>query len=365
MRGVRRLILAFATQGVGGNDEARMRELLQNHDVEVFPFNRRSKLGSFWDLFRSIRKHRPALVVMEGTGVAGGLSVLLGRWLGGVPYVVSSGDAVGPWVASSYPWLGPLFGLYERVLCFWSAGFIGWTPYLAGRALSFGAPRAITAAGWAPFALSAERRAAARGHMRHRLGIPDQALVVGIAGALIWNRRVQYCYGTELVRAALQVRRPDFRVLIVGDGTGLAHLKRMTEDLTGDTVLFTGRVPRSEVPNYLAAMDVGSLPQSLDGVGSFRYTTKISEYLGARLPVITGQLPFAYDLDSGWLWRIPGEAPWTPRYVDSLAELIDQLTLEQIETKRSVLAHASKDFVRETQVARVTAFIGDLLDSQR
>ena len=61
-------------------------------------------------------------------------------------------------------------------------------------------------------------------------------------------------------------------------------------------------------------MDVASLPQSVDGVGSFRYTTKLSEYLAARLPVVTGEIPLAFDLDDGWMWRLPGDAPWEERY---------------------------------------------------
>jgi len=339
--------------------------LLQHHEFLLFPFDRRAKIQSCWKLLHLIRKRRPALVVLEGTGLAGGLALLLGRWLAGVRYVVSSGDAVGPWVASRYPLLRPLFGLYERTLCFCSAGFIGWTPYLAGRALTFGAPRAVTAAGWASYTLSIDKRTVARREIRQRLGIPDHALVVGIAGSLVWTPRVKYCYGAELVHAALHARRPELRVLIVGDGTGLDHLKRLAGNLDGRTVFFTGRVPQSEVPAYLAAMDVGSLPQSLDGVGNFRYTTKISEYLAAGLPVITGQVPFAYDLDGGWLWRLPGQAPWSPRYLRSLVDLLDGLTPDQLKKKQDALAFPPNEFVRDVQISRVTAFIDDILDSPK
>jgi hypothetical protein len=304
-------ILVFATQGAGGNEEDRIRALLAHFNITVFPFRRADKAAGFRGLLKAIWADKPDLVVMEGTGSAGGLALLLGRWLAGVPYVVSSGDAVGPYLSSRVPLLGPLFGLYERVLCRCAAGFIGWTPYLAGRALSFGTPRAVTAAGWAPFALSDADHAAARARVRQQLGIAADTLVIGIAGALIWNRRLGYCYGYELVRALERVRRPGVAALIVGDGDGRRHLERLAGDRLGRSVYLTGRVPQREVPDYLAAMDLGSLPQSLDGVGSFRYTTKISEYLAAGLPLVTGQLPFAYDLDDGWLWRLPGPTPGT------------------------------------------------------
>ena len=63
----------------------------------------------------------------------------------------------------------------------------------------------------------------------------------------------------------------------------------------------------------MAAFDVGALPQSTDGVGSFRYTTKLSEYAAARLPVITSRIPAAYDLGCEWMWRLPGRGPGRKR----------------------------------------------------
>src|SRR5437667_262209 len=151
-------------------------------------------------------------------------------------------------------------------------------------------------------------------------------IVFGIAGTLDWNRRVGYCYGYELVHAAVRARRRGLRVLIVGDGTGRKPLEHAAGVELGKSVLLTGRVPREQVADYLAAMDVGSLPQSCDGVGSFRYTIKLSEYLSASLPIVTGQIPLAYDLDDGWLWRLPGQAPWDERYLRALARLMEQIT---------------------------------------
>jgi hypothetical protein len=119
------------------------------------------------------------------------------------------------------------------------------------------------------------------------------------------------------------------------------------------------------VPDYLAAMDVGSLPQSVDRTGSFRYTTKISEYLAAALPVVTGEIPLAYDLDDGWLWRLPGPAPWSPRYAQALADLLDRLTQDEIQKKRDAIPRLGPMFDQEIQVARATAFVNDLLAASR
>jgi glycosyltransferase involved in cell wall biosynthesis len=167
----------------------------------------------------------------------------------------------------------------------------------------------------------------------------------------------------ELVRALAEVDRADVRVLIVGDGDGLDHLRDMTAGGHG-RVIFTGRVSRDVVPSYLSAMDVASLPQSVDGVGAFRYTTKLSEYLAARLPVVTGQIPLAYDLDGGWLWRVPGSAPWDDRYVSALADLIGSITHAEVERRKSCVPARLEMFDLDAQRRRVTNFVTDLVQER-
>jgi hypothetical protein len=353
-------VLVFATQGHGGNDEARILALLKGVSPELFPFDRTRKFRMFWRLLSTIRRTKPDLVVMEGTGVAGGAALVLARLLFGRRYVVSSGDAVGPWVGGRVRLLGPVFGLYERILCRLASGFIGWTPYLVGRALTFGTRRAMTAAGWAPFHSAPEQRAADRVRMRAALGIPAENLVVGITGSLVWSGRYGYCYGWELVEAARRVRRSDATFLVIGDGNGRARLEARAKGLPAGRVVFTGRVPQADLPAYYAAMDVASLPQSVDRVGSFRYTTKLPEYLAMGLPVVTGETPLAYDFDGGWLWRLPGAAPWAAEYIAALAALIDGLDSKELAAKQVAVPTDPPEFRYSDQAARAEAFIHDL-----
>lgn len=355
-------IACFATQGEGGGDERRILTLLENFQVQGLPFDRQHKFGSFVRLVRQLIRQRPDLVVMEGTGIAGGLALILARVLVGTRYVVSSGDAVGPFLSQRYPLLAPIAGLYERLLCRLAAGFIGWTPYLVGRALTFGTPRAMTAPGFS----DAYADAKARGRMRQELGIPDEALVVGIVGSLVWSPRLKYCYGWELVRAAQRCRKSDVYFVIVGGGTGLPELERELARSACRSVILTGRVEPERVIDYLAAMDLGSLPQSVDGVGSFRYTTKISEYLAANLPIVTGQIPLAYDLNTGWIAALPGDRPWDDQYIEALANFIDDLTPQALASLRRAVDSAPRYLFDKTrQIAQVTAFVLDLLGESR
>ncbi len=354
-------VAAFATKGTGSNDEDRILALLAPLVPTALPFDKRAKRAGFRSVLRAVAATRPDLLVMEGTGLAGGLACLLARAVYGTRYVVSSGDAVGPFVEAHVRGLGVPFGLYERVLCRLSAGFIGWTPYLAGRALTLGAPRAVTAEGWAPVTPPPDGLAAARRRVRGELGIADGALVVGIVGSLAWNRRAGYCYGYELVRAMAAVTRPDAVALVVGGGSGLARLRDLAGPLLGSRVLLPGEVPADRAVDYMAAMDVGSLPQSVDGVGSFRYTTKLSEYLAAGLPVVTSQVPMAYDLGLDWAWRLPGRTPWGDPFIAALAALVDGLTPAAVAAKRAATAAGRAPFDRDRQVERVSAFVRDLL----
>jgi glycosyltransferase involved in cell wall biosynthesis len=354
----RERILCFATQGHDHLDADRLRGLLEPLQPELYAFDRRSKLRSAAGLVKAVRARRPALVVMEGTGIAGGLALIAIDAVLGVPFVFSSGDAVGPYLELRSRAAGLLGGLYERLLCRRCAGYVGWTPYLVGRALTFGAPRGMTAAGWT----RGEAAAGARAEIRARLGIAPDALVVGLVGSLQWNERVGYGYGAELVRALHRVERRDLVVCVLGDGPGLPRLASLAGEELGARVLLPGRVPPAEVPDYLAAFDLASLPQSVDAVGSFRYSTKLSEYLAAGLPLITGEIPAAYDLDEGYVCRLPGPAPWSPAYIEALAQLLEGLTAEELARRRlAVRQRRSDPFDRAAQQRRMSEFVQDIL----
>ncbi len=351
-------IICFATHGADHLDARRLEYLLEPLRPEVYAFNYDRKLSSAIGLLRTVRSQRPELIVMEGTGIAGGAALLVIGALLRIPFVVSSGDAVGPYLRLRSPLAGLVGALYERLLCRRSAGFVGWTPYLAGRAMTFGARRAMTAPGW-----SAERGSSeTREQLRRRLRIPPGALVVGLVGSLDWTDSVGYVYGLELVRAVRRVQRPEVVVCIVGDGSGRQRLAELAGEDLGDRVLLPGRVAPAEVADYLAAFDLASLSQSVDAVGSFRYSTKLSEYLAAGLPIISGQIPAAYDLDDGYFWRLPGPAPWSETYIGALAELLEGLTEAELAERTAAARGAGAGpFDAAAQQRRVVAFLEDIL----
>jgi Glycosyl transferase 4-like domain/Glycosyl transferases group 1 len=351
-------LLACATQGSGGDDEVRLRALVSAFRATFVEFTKRHKWASAFRLLGQLRSRQFDLFVLEGSGIAGGLPAIAGRMLWGMPYVVSSGDAVAPFLSSRHPIGKPLFSWYERTLCAHASGFIGWTPYLVGRALTYGTPRAITIPGWAPFTPDKAAMRNARRAIRSRFNIPESAVIFGLVGSLNWSQRYEYCYGLELVKAARLANGAAY-VLILGDGSGLEHLRGFAGDALGSTILLPGRIARDEVPAYLAAMDMGSIPQSVDGVGSFRYTTKLAEYKAAGLPFVANQIPMAYDLDDAAIWRLPGTSPWDPAFIHALSDLMKSLTQSEIAQRLQGDTNDT-EFDKQKQVDRATAFLKDL-----
>ena len=114
-------ITAFATQGSCGaqvlDDELRLRTLLERFPARYLPFDRKKKLESFLGVVKALARERPDLVVMEGTGIGGGAAVLAARALFRTRYVLSSGDAVAPFVRSASAWEPPL-GVRLRIVRF-------------------------------------------------------------------------------------------------------------------------------------------------------------------------------------------------------------------------------------------------------
>jgi hypothetical protein len=93
-----------------------------------------------------------------------------------------------------------------------------------------------------------------------------------------------------------------------------------------------------------------------------RYTTKISEYVAAKLPIVTGRLPVAYDLLGDWAWRLPGDAPWSDEYIDGLAGLLHRATAAQVAERRAQLPMGGETFDQDAQRHRIGAFVADLLE---
>jgi Glycosyltransferase len=358
-------ILCINTGGVGDLHGLRMRRLAGYLDrpVVFYDLDRNAKKQAFRDLREVIRSRRWRLIYQESTGIAGGLNLLLAPR--DVPFIFSSGDPIsGFFRATKGPLYGKVFEAYERALFRACAGFIGWTPYLAGRALEMGARRAVTIEGAVDMDVFRPLPPDERRAIRAGLGIPPDKIVCGLVGSIKWVPRQSYCYGLELVEAARRITRPDMVFLIVGDGDGRALLEQRLTGEAKQRVIFTGRLPEAEVARAMNAMDLGFITQTLDCLGSYRLTTKLPEYLGCGTPVAMSPIPGYFDYAETAGWALPPLHPASSAFHDQLAAWLNGLTREEIEEKaRHGRAVAQERFTYNVVGPRFASFVENLLTS--
>lgn len=359
-------LLCLNLHGKGGQDEARTRRLCRDLPADVTFFDV-DKTRSRRDALREIAAQLCAqpwdLVYQEGTGIAGGWALIRAARQRGLPYIVSSGDPVGGFFrVTSGPLVGAAMTLYERRLYRASVGFVGWTPYLTGRALQMGAPRGVTVEGGADFDLFVPYAPPQRLAARQKFGLPADHLVCGLVGSLKWTPRQSYCYGLELIETLKRLKRSDVTLLVVGDGDGRPRLERALPDALRARVVLTGRLPYSEVVAAINTLDIGFIPQTLDELGSFRLTTKLPEYLACGVPVAMSPIPGFYDYARDAGWPLPAFHPASAEFASRCARWLDGLERAEVVARACAarpLAERRFDYTALT--ARFQAFVADVL----
>ncbi len=358
-------MLCISTAGPVGQDIQRVRRLTEGLPVDcaIWGLDRsRSRTENMRAVWERLRRERPDLVYLEGTGIAAGLPLIRAARSWGQRYVVSSGDPVGGFFSVTRGALyGFVFGAYERLLYRHCAGFIGWTPYLAGVALKLGAPRAITIEGGVDLERFRPYPAEHRQALRRQYGLPADHLICGVVGSLKWVSRQRYCYGLELVEMLRYLRRDDVTVLIVGDGDGRPRLEARVPERLRRRVVFTGRVGEAEVADLLNVMDIGFITQTLDALGRYRLTTKLPEYLATGLPVAMSPIPGFYDYVYPAGWALPEGHPADPAFHRELAAWLDALRREEVQARAAKALPLARRFGYDVLRPRFAAFIGKLL----
>jgi glycosyltransferase involved in cell wall biosynthesis len=91
--------------------------------------------------------------------------------------------------------------------------------------------------------------------------------------------------GHDTVIRALPLLPKNIRLVLVGDGEQEGILKQLSQELgVADRVLFTGKVPRSEVTAYRKSADIFVGPSRSEGLGNAFLSA-----MASRLPVIATQ----------------------------------------------------------------------------
>lgn len=359
-------VLCINTGGKGNLHGLRMRRLAGNLNAEVTYYDldrTKSRIATSQAVWNFLNSSKWDLVYQEGTGIAGGANLIRAALVKKQPFIVSSGDPIGGFFrVTKGPILGSFFEFYEKLLYQTCTGFIGWTPYLTGAALKMGAKRAITVEGgvdrniFYPYTLSERLK------IREKYGLHQDHLVCGVIGSLQWTPRQSYCYGYEMIESLKRVKRQDVSLLIVGDGDGRSRLEEIIPDSLRTRVIFTGRLPETEVVSAINAMNIGFVTQTLDELGNYRLTTKLPEYLACAVPVAMSPIPGFYDYAASAGWPLPAYHPASTEFHARCAQWLEQLSWNDIAEKAShALETAQKYFDYNLVSTKFCDFVHELL----
>jgi len=124
--------------------------------------------------------------------------------------------------------------------------------------------------------------------IRDKYNIKKDDFLLGYVGGISKMRDLDFIIKSF---KKLDNKNKDYRLMFVGDGDDKKHLETLAKELQiQNKVIFTGRVPYEQVPNYMSAFDVGlcHLPDKL--VFRYSFPMKILEYLGCGTPVLASDI---------------------------------------------------------------------------
>jgi glycosyltransferase involved in cell wall biosynthesis len=174
-----------------------------------------------------------------------------------------------------------------------------------------------------------------REEIRAKYDIKAKDFVIGYVG------KIPDHYDLEIIPKAIAVAQPqttrDLIFLMVGDGTNLSGIKRLSTDLKLRSAIFPGKIPYSEIPKYYSAFD------------AFLFTInspsaiKLIETMLVGTPVIAGYgyaSEYIKDNVNGFVAR--GRQP--KDYAEKLIELISLPESEINSMRTRIQKYAYNEF---------------------
>ena len=135
--------------------------------------------------------------------------------------------------------------------------------------------------------------------IKEELNLTDK-IVCGYVGA--FNPWHGIDWFVELIAPRLK-ENPSLVLLLVGDGICFEFIKDILEkEQVEDQIILTGKVPHSDVPKYIAAMDFGILPDS----NTYGSPMKLFEFMamncGMVIPDFSPIQEVVSDKNTSWLF---------------------------------------------------------------
>lgn len=169
-----------------------------------------------------------------------------------------------------------------------------------------------------------------RDAVRARLGLSDSCVFGFVGSFLDWHRVDLLIEAVSLIS-----REQKVRVLLLGNGPHLQPaLERAQRLCIAPLVTSLGPVPPQEVPKFMAALDVGVLPDTLD----YGNPMKLTEYAAAGIPAVAPDRPSVREVvrdgETGLLFA--------PQDMNALAQALSRLA-KDAELRREMGTRARRE----------------------
>ncbi|MBM3473095.1 MAG: glycosyltransferase family 4 protein [Armatimonadetes bacterium] len=173
--------------------------------------------------------------------------------------------------------------------------------------------------------------------LRPRLGLPNDAFVVGFMGRMVPEKGA-----LDAIEAALALTRRgvDVHLLMVGGGPQEAELRARAAELPAGRVVFAGMVSHGKAAaEHLSCMDVCVVPSRTTASWKEQFGRVIIEAMACGVPVVgsdSGNVPLLIEETGGGLVSPEGD-------VEALAERIETLIGDRDLARR--LAGTGQEYV--------------------
>jgi glycosyltransferase involved in cell wall biosynthesis len=298
-----------------------------------------NKIGSIGRFFWRLCRLRPSLCYVFDMGFSGVLAGVFYRGLSGCPLVVDTGDAIHE-LALTLGNRGRL-GLFLTRMLEWTGVSMSDLLIVRGHPHQELFEKQGRHAEVIPDGVDTNQfypRDAS--DLRRRWGV-EGSKVIGLLGSLTWNPRLNMSYGWELIELIDQLRDWPVKGLIIGDGSGLEKLKAQCAARgIADRMVFCGRIPYDQLPEYLNMMDIALSTQTNDIVGQVRTTGKLPLYLATGCYVLASEVgEAARVLPAKMLVPYEGtlDGQYTTRLLERVRDLLQHpLLLQQSQTSVAI-----------------------------
>ena len=200
----------------------------------------------------------------------------------------------------------------------------------------------------------------AREEIRSKLGLKNEPVILFVGNFFHWHDV------PTLLKAFLEILKshPTARLVLVGDGERRAAMSALASELgLARSVIFTGIVSHSDVPQYMAAADIAVVPYPPMDREMWLSPLKLFEYMSAGLAVVASSIGQIVDVvEDGVNGRLvpPGD-------VNAMAIALNRLIADnQLRSDLGANARttAEKDFSWESYLARLERLFQAVIDHQ-